>query len=174
MFGLELVAKLVKILASEESPNQIAMGFAMGMIIGFTPFWAVHNLLLILLIIVLRVNIASAMLGYVVFGLLAYPLDGLFHAFGFYLLVDAAWLHGFWQSVNQIPIFALSRYNNTVMVGSLVSGLILFVPVFFLFKAFVGYYRRKLHPKFQKLKIVQLFKASKFYAIYQKVKFVGE
>ncbi len=81
------------------------------------------------------------MLGYVVFGLLFYLLDPLFHTFGFYLLVDAGWLCGFWQTVNQIPFLALSRYNNTVMMGSLVSGLILFLTVFFSFKAFAGLFR---------------------------------
>ena len=34
MFGLELIAKLVKILRSDASPNQIAAGFIFGMIIG--------------------------------------------------------------------------------------------------------------------------------------------
>ncbi len=172
MFGLKLLAKLLKVLRSEESPNQIAFGFTLGMIIGLTPFWSAHNFFIILLIILLRVNIAGAMLGYIVFGLLAYLSDPLFHSFGYYLLVDVSWLHGFWLFINRIPVLALSKYNNTVVIGSLISSLILFIPVFFAFKSFVGYYRRVIDPKIQKMKIVQILKASKFYSIYQKINIV--
>ena len=61
MFGLEILAKLVKILRSAASPNQIAAGFIIGMIIGLTPLWTLHNLILFVLLIILNVNIASAL-----------------------------------------------------------------------------------------------------------------
>lgn len=37
-------------------------------------------------------------------------------------------------------------------------------------KFFVIYYRKHLDPKFQKLKIVQLIKSTKFYSVYKKFK----
>jgi len=56
MFGLEFLAKLVKILRSADSPNQIASGFVIGMVIGLTPFWTLHNLILIVILIILNIN----------------------------------------------------------------------------------------------------------------------
>ena len=43
MFGLEILAKLFKILRAEDTPNQIASGFFLGMIIGLTPFPCIHT-----------------------------------------------------------------------------------------------------------------------------------
>ncbi len=173
MFGLDLLAKLFKILRSEDSPNKIAFGFVMGMIIGLTPLWTIHNLILIVLIVILRVNIGASLFGYIIFGMLAYVLDPVFHSFGYYLLVDVAVLHGFWARLYQIPVVALSHYNNTVVIGSLVSSIILFIPVFFAMKYFVVWYRRVVDPKLQKLRIVQIFKATKFYRMYEKIKIIG-
>ncbi len=172
MFGLEILAKIFKILRSENSPNQIAWGFALGMILGLTPFWTVHNMLIILILIVFNVNLGSALFAFALFSGLAYLLDPLFHNFGYFLLVDVHSLHSLWTALYQFPVIALSRYNNTVVMGSLAVSLILFVPVFFFIKFFVRYYREHLDPIVQKLKIVKLFKASKFYKVYQKIEAV--
>jgi uncharacterized protein (TIGR03546 family) len=174
MTPLHLIAKIIKILSSEESPNQIAFGFAMGMIIGLTPFWTLHNIVLIVLLIVLRVNIASALFSMAIFSGFAYLFDTLFHNFGYYLLVDAESLHGIWTSLYNFPIIALSHYNNTVVMGSFISALILFIPLYFAIKYFVIAYRTHLYEKFQKLKIVKAVKASKLYTIYGKLKGLGE
>ena len=60
MFLLKLLGKLIKALTSNESPGQIAGGFILGMIIGLTPFWSLHNLVVVLLIILIRVNISMS------------------------------------------------------------------------------------------------------------------
>ncbi len=174
MTPLHLIAKIIKILSSEESPNQIAFGFAMGMIIGLTPFWTLHNIVLIFLIIILRVNLGASLFAWALFSGLAYLFDPLFHSFGYYLLVDVESLHGLWTTLYNFPIIALSHYNNTVVMGSFISALIIFIPLYFAVKYFVIAYRTHLYEKFQKLKIVKAVKAGKLYNIYEKVKRLGE
>lgn len=174
MFVIEILAKIFKILRSGESPNKIAAGFILGMIIGLTPFWTLHNLILILVIIIINVNLASALFAIAIFSGLAYLFDPLFHTLGYYLLVDVTALNGFWSGLNAIPVAALSRYNNTVVIGSLVLAILLCILIFPAVKYFVVYYRKNLDPKIQKLKIVQAIKGSKFYSIYEKYKGLGE
>ncbi len=169
MFILEFLAKLFKILRSEVSPSQIAWGMVFGMIIGLTPFWSLHNLILILLIIMLKVNIAMAILSFGVFSGVAYIFDPLFHHLGYFVLVDASGLNNLWTTLYNIPVIALSRYNNTVVMGSLIIALLFIVPFYFSSKKFVFVYREKIDPKLQKLKIVQLVKGSKFYSLYEKI-----
>lgn len=173
MFVIEFLAKLLKILRSAASPNQIAWGFTMGMIIGLTPFWSLHNILLILLIIILKVNLAMAIFSFAIFSGVAYLFDPLFHNFGYFLLVDLKSLKPIWTSLYNFPLVALSRYNNTVVMGSFIVALISIVPIFFLSKRFVFYYREKLDPKFQKLKIVKMIKGSTVYSYYEKIKGIG-
>lgn len=174
MFGLEILAKLFKILRSDASPNQIAVGFVFGMIMGLTPFWTFHNIVLIVLLIILKVNIGMALFSFAIFSGIAYLLDPVFHSLGYYLLVDAAYLRQLWIFILDIPFMALSRYNNTVVTGSLAFAKLMIIPMFFFARWFVVYYREHLDPKFQKLKIVQVVKGSKFYSIYEKIKGIGE
>jgi uncharacterized protein (TIGR03546 family) len=169
MFILKLLGKLFKALRSGASPNQIAGGFIFGMIIGLTPFWSLHNLLVVILIIILKVNISMAIFSFLICSGFAYLLDPIFHSFGYWLLVDVTSLQGLWTSLYNTPVVPLTRYNNTVVMGSLVSSLILTLPMFFLVKVGVVLYREKFEARIQKLKIVQIVKSSKIYSVYQKI-----
>lgn len=170
MFTLKLLSKLINILSSAASPNQIAGGFALGMVIGLTPLLTLHNVLVFILIILININIATAIVSFAVFSGAAYLLDPLFHNLGYFMLVDMQSLTDLWTTLYNIPVIALSRYNNTVVLGSLMAALLLFIPLFFSSKLFVGVFRRSLLPKFQQLKIVQLAKGSKIYHLYKRVK----
>ena len=171
---LQIIAKLFKILRSEVSPNQIAWGFVMGMIIGLTPFFTVHNILLIILIVMLKVNIGMAMFSFALFSGVAWLLDPVFHKFGYYLLVDVTSMHSVWTALYNMPVIALSRYNNTVVMGSLVVSLLLIIPVFPFARYFVIFYRKKIDPLVQKIKFFQMIKGSKIYQLYEKIKGIGE
>ena len=169
MFPVQLIAKIFKILRSGDSPNQIAFGFAIGMIIGLTPFFTFHNIILIILVIILNINLGTVIFSFALFSGLAWIFDPLFHNLGFFLLVDVSSLKPLWTALYNFPVIALSHYNNTVVMGSFIAALILFIPAFFFAKYFVFYYREHLDARFQKLKIVQLFKGSKVYAAYEKI-----
>lgn len=174
MFILKLLGKLLKALSSGESPSQIAGGFILGMILGLTPFWSLHNLVVILLIIIIRVNISMAIFSWLFFSVFAYLLDPLFHSLGYWLLVDVTALKGLWTGMYNTSGLPLTRFNNTVVLGSLVSSLVLLAPMFFLAKKGVILYREKIHDRVQKLKIVKIVKSSGIYSLYKKIKFYGD
>jgi len=174
MFGLEFLAKLVKILRSAASPDQIASGFMIGMVIGLTPFWTLHNLILIVFLIVLNINIGTAIYSFILFSAIAYLADPIFHHLGYFILVDMASLQNLWIYLYNLPIIALSRYNNTVVMGSLAIAIILAIPMFFIAKSGIIYYRENIDQKMQKWKIVQAVKGSKLYSFYDKIKNLGD
>lgn len=177
MFILKLVRKLLKALRSDSSPKQLAWGFAMGLILGLTPFWNIHNAVILILIIILHVNIGTAILSFLVFSGFAYLFDPIFHSLGYYLLTQVGFFNNIWRSFYNNPVIVFTRYNNTVVLGSLLSALVLFIPVYFSFKKFVYFYRDKLEPKIQKWKIVKIIKGTKFYKILSsgyKLKNIGE
>jgi uncharacterized protein (TIGR03546 family) len=174
MFGLEILAKLVKILRSAASPNQIAAGFIIGMTIGLTPFWTLHNFILIFLVIILNVNIATVIFSWIIFSGIGYLLDPVFHHLGFFILVDLSFLKGLWTTLYNVPVIALSKYNNTVVMGSFTISLILCLPFYFLVKKGVIYYRENIDTKIQKWKIVKVIKGSKIYTFYERIRNLGE
>ncbi len=173
MFGLELLAKLFKVLRSGESPAQISAGFILGMIPGLTPLWNLHNLVVLILLIVLRVNFSAAIFSFLLFSAFAYILDPLFHSLGYYLLVEITGLKDIWTALFNAPVLGLSNLNNTVVMGSFAVSLILMIPMYFLMKIFIIQYRTKIDARLQKLKIVQVVKGSKIYTYYEKIKSLG-
>ncbi|MCF7885108.1 MAG: TIGR03546 family protein [Candidatus Marinimicrobia bacterium] len=165
---MKLIKKLLKALKSASSPSQLAWGFALGMImiLGLTPFWNIHNAIIFILILIININIGSAILGFLIFSGFAYIFDPLFHALGYYLLTQVEFLQGLWQSLYNNPAVVATQYNNTVVLGSLLSAVIIFIPVFFGFKKFVHIYREKIDPYIQKLKIVKVLKSTKLYKLF--------
>jgi uncharacterized protein (TIGR03546 family) len=174
MFGIELLAKLIKILRSAASPNQIAFGFIIGMIIGLTPFWTLHNMILILILIIVNINIGTAIFSFLLFSAIAYLVDPLFHGLGYFLLVDMEGLKDFWTFLYNLPLVALSRYNNTVVIGSLVIAIVISLPTYFLAKIGVIYYRENIDNRIQKWKLIQAIKGSKIYSYYEKIRNLGD
>jgi uncharacterized protein (TIGR03546 family) len=168
MTGIKLVAKLIKALRSNASPGQIAWGFALGMIIGLTPLWSLHNAFLVVIILIFNVNLAMSIFAFLLFSLFAWALDPYFHQLGYYLLVDVEALRDFYIAMYNAPVIGLSRFNNTVVMGSLFTAILALIPVVPFLSRFVLFYREKIDPKITKLKIVQLIKGSKLYGLYEK------
>lgn len=141
MIFLSFLKYIIKILKSNESANQIAMGFILGMFMGITPFWSLLNFILMFIVIIFNVNIAAAMLAYAVFSAFVYILDPVLHDLGFWLLVHLPFLKPVWTYLYHAPIFPFTDYNNTVYLGSMVIFLLISWPVFRMVKNFILHYR---------------------------------
>jgi uncharacterized protein (TIGR03546 family) len=174
MVALKILSKLFKALRSNQSPRELAWGFVLGMILGLTPLWNLHNLVIIILIIVLRVNAAMSIAGFLLFSLFAFFFDPLFHSFGYWLLTDVSWLQPMWMSFATTPVLAFSNYNNTLVLGSFVVSLFLIAPIYFLARQGVVQYRENLESRVQKFKLVQIVTGSKLYKLFQKFSHLGD
>lgn len=170
MFWLQIIKNFIQVLRSGQTPRQIAGGFALGAIVGLMPFFTLQGLLLWLVILVLDVNLSAALLAVTLFALLAYIIDPLFHAMGYFLLVDSSSLHAFWTSLYNAPIAPLTRFNNTVVLGSFVAGFLLLLPVYWGMHRFVLAYRTHLHSKVERLKIYQVISKSTLIKWYDRIK----
>jgi uncharacterized protein (TIGR03546 family) len=134
------------------------------------PFFTLQGLLLWLVILVFDVNLSATLLAVTLFALFAYIVDPLLHTIGYFLLVDTSSLHGFWTSLYNAPIAPLTRFNNTVVLGSFVAGLLLLLPVYFGMRHFVVAYRTHLHTKVERLKIYQIISKSTLVKWYDRIK----
>lgn len=120
---LNFLIKLVSILHSGKEPRHLAGGFALGTILGLTPLLSLQNALVICLILLLDVSISGALFGMALFAAFAYLLDPLFNQLGYFLLVNVEFLRPFWAYLYNVPIAPLTKFYNTVVLGSLVSAL---------------------------------------------------
>ncbi len=165
---IQQIIGLIRIIHSETDPRQISLGFALGMIPGLTPLTSLHNLLVLLAILFFRVNIGAAMLSWGVFKILAYALDPLFHQIGLFLLTCVAFLQGLWTTLYNAPLVPYTRFNNSIVMGSLVFSLLAFYPVYWGGRFMVVKYRETLMERFNRLRIVQVFRASDLYKWYSR------
>jgi uncharacterized protein (TIGR03546 family) len=165
---LRAVAKILKVINSETDPGQISLAVSFSLITGFTPIMSPHNLVVLLVVLLLRVNLSTFILGTVLFSGVAYVLDPLFSWVGLSILT-AAPLEGLWTALYNTTFFRLARFNNSMVMGSLLLSLLLFVPTFFLSNLAIRRYREHVLEWVRKSRVMQAFTASKFYSMYQSV-----
>ena len=165
---LTQVIKVFIALNSENSPRQIAYALALGMVIGLTPLFSLHNLLILLLAFLIRVHLSSFFVGWTVFSLIGLLLAPVFASLGEALLTSAA-LEPTWHALYQSTLFKLAHIHHTVTLGSLLISVVLFVPFAILAQSLVIKYRDHVMAFVMKLKIVQMLKGSRFYQFYLKV-----
>jgi uncharacterized protein (TIGR03546 family) len=165
MNPLRLVKDLFASLHGGSDPRHLAAGFALGAALGLIPKGNLFAVVFLLLFFALRLNKGLALLSAVFFTPLGYAVDGLAHRIGLALLKAPA-LSGVWTALYDLPIVPLTRFNNTVVLGNLVLGLVLFFPLYFFFLRFVAWYNATWAARVEQLKIVQALKGMAWYRTY--------
>ncbi len=165
---LRMIANLLKVLNSEAEPGQISLALCFSMIAGLTPFWSLHNLLVVLLVLFLRVNLSAFLLGLAVFTGLAFLLDPLFHVIGLAVLT-AEPLEGLWTALYNSTLWRLERFNNSIVMGSLLCSLLFFVPLYYGANHAILQYREHVMKWILQTRVMQAFMASRLYSLYQSV-----
>ena len=173
MFWLQIASNFVKILREGQTPNQIAGGFALGAFVGLTPMVTLQGCILWLVILILDVNLSAVFLSAALFGLLGVLLDPMFHDLGYYLLTDVESLVPLWTTFYNAPLAPLTRFNNTIVLGSLVGSFVLFVPAFVSMKRFVAVYRSTLGKKLSTNKLYVAIRRSTVVRWYERVRDFG-
>ena len=122
------------------SVNQMAAGFVLGSALGLTPLLSLHNLLFLAAPIVLRLPLNTFLLAWIVSIPVGFLLDPVFHEVGSTLL-SSEFLTPLWTGASNVPLLPLTRFNNTVTLGSFVFWAASCVPLFFLSRRGMGRYR---------------------------------
>ncbi len=160
--------KLFKMLNADVDPSQIAAGLVLGMVLGFTPVLSLHNLIVLLLVCILRINFSAVLLSFALFSGLAYLLDPAFIQVGEKVLTSPR-LTSLWTSLYQQDIWRLAHFNHTLTMGSLVVSLALLIPLFFISRILIIKYREKILAWIMKSRIVQGLKATKWFQRFQRL-----
>ncbi len=133
--------KILKILKSSLSPNQIAFSFALGIFAGLPPL-GLHVILPITLALLVRCSFRAFLLSMGLFELISLAVAPGSYAIGRFLLDANRGLDGLWRIFFHLPIAAPMGYGRYLLFGSLVLSLLMAVPVFFLVRFLVIKYRR--------------------------------
>jgi len=126
------------LLNSKIDVHQVALGCALGMMLGILPKGNLVALLLSMLLLSLRMHLGAAMVSMLVFSVVGYYLDPLTHRLGLLMLTNDL-LAGSWARFYQLPLAPWTSLNNTVVAGSLLLGLTSVVPTYWLSKRGVSW-----------------------------------
>src|SRR5882724_10355452 len=163
---LKLIQSIIKTLHSDGTPGQVAAGIALGAALGLTPLMNVHNLIIFSLIVLLNVSFGGGMLGWALFVPLGFLFDPIFHWLGERLLLAPS-LRPIWTDWYNTPLVPYTNFNNTVVLGSFVSWLVLAVPIFFAARYGVARYRATIGERVRQSKFYKAITASQVYNWYR-------
>lgn len=139
-----------------DSPHQLAAGVALGLIIGLIPKDSLLPYIGVAILLASRANLLTAALaavaGSLVSGLLApssHLLGGWILHLSFVQSQGASWL--------ELPLVSWTRFNNTVVMGSLAIGLLAAVPIYLISKNFFRVYGESIVQFFRNSLVVRWF-----------------
>jgi len=155
MYLLRPIRFLAKALTAECSSRQLALGFAMGLVIGLVPKGNLIAVLLMTILCASRVNLGAGMLTAFFCSWLGPIVDPVTHRIGLTLLTSRP-LEPLWTALSDLPLASWTRFNNTVVLGSLVLGLVLFYPAYRLSKPLFVRYAPQIGDKLRRFRVVQL------------------
>lgn len=144
--------KLFLILNSNQKPWQIAGAAAMGFLLACVPGGNLLWIALLILLLILRVNRAVGLLFMVLFRLFAPFYDGMLDRIGYAVLTTER-LVPLWTELYNLPLVPYTSFNDTLVMGGLLTGLAMFVPIMLIFRILVKVYRNKIAPKWQESKL---------------------
>jgi uncharacterized protein (TIGR03546 family) len=166
-FLLKQIFGFFRLLNSDTGTNQIAAGVACGIILGFAPVFSLQTILVIFLLFFFRIQIGAATISAFFFKFIAWTIDPISHEIGMAALEKPSLEPLFTQMYN-MPLVPLTRFNNSIVMGSALVSLILALPTFFLAKFLVQKYRATVVERFKSTAFWKALQTTGFYKWYAK------
>ena len=151
---LNYIVNFIKSLNSNSKPSQIANSFCIGMILGFMPKNNVLWYLLFIFFAFVRINKAGYYIMLAIVSLFAFLLDPLFDMIGYWLL-NLEFLRPVFAFLLDVPFVGFTKFNNTVVMGSFLFSILIYIPLYVLFFFGVKFWRKTIAPKFNDSKILK-------------------
>ena len=168
---LKQIFDFLKLINSETGTNEVAAGMACGLILGFSPFLSLQTFLIIVVCFFFRVQLGAAFLSAFLFKFIAYLFDPVSDALGRSVLESQA-LRPLFVTLYNMPLVPLTRFNNSIVMGSGVIGFVLVIPMFYVFKHLVYKYRELVVARIKGSKWWKAMQATalfKWYGTYNKL-----
>ncbi|MBQ1644365.1 MAG: TIGR03546 family protein [Treponema sp.] len=153
---LSYIFNLLKALNSNSKPGQIANSFCIGLILGFMPKSNLLWFMLLVFFSFIRINKCGYGIMIILGSLTAWLLDPLFDQIGYAVLTFAP-MENFYAWLLDVPFVGFTKFNNSILAGSLVFGLLAYIPLYFLMILFIKVWRNSFAPAFNESKFMKAF-----------------
>ncbi|WP_347358340.1 TIGR03546 family protein [Bdellovibrio sp.] len=162
---LKQLFNFLKLLNSDTGTNQLAWGLSLGLVLGFAPFISIQTLLVFALIFIFRVQLGAAFISAFFFKFVAFLFDQPAHFLGKGVLETES-LRPLFVTMYNMPFVPMTRFNNSIVMGSMIVSILLLPFAFFGFKIAILKYRATVVARFKGTKFWKAFTATKLYNWY--------
>ena len=149
---LAWIKKLLRILKSNLSPNQIALSFSLGIFAGLPPM-GLHVIIPASIALVLRCSFRAFLISVGLFKLISLAVAPLGYAVGRFLLDPDRGLDPLWRLLFHQPVIAPMGYNRYLLIGEISLSFLIAVPVFLLTRWIVINYRESFSERVARLRV---------------------
>jgi uncharacterized protein (TIGR03546 family) len=149
------IKKILKFLNSQSDPTEIAIGVILGLFAAFLSPSFFNLILLFIIALILNCNFGVFFLCTGLFKVLTLAIDPIGNVIGKFVLT-ADFLLPLWKAMAGVPVLTFTSFNNTVIMGDFIIGIILTPIVWMITFRIVEYYRKNLKDKVNKFKIMQI------------------
>ena len=163
---LTILMKIFKALNSEQSPGQLAAAVSFAAIVGLTPLFSLHNLIIFLIVLWFRVNLTLFLIMWPLFSIIGLMLAPISELIGLNLLQLTS-LVPIWESFYNTLLGRWSNFYYSEVIGGLVIASTMAIILYPICKMLITQYREKFLETFNHYKIVKILKASKFWQLYE-------
>ena len=157
--ALKTITKFFKGINANTRPGEVAAGIAFGFLLALQPGWTIIRLVILIFAFMLKINIPALFFSLLVFALASPVLDVPVEMLGGFVLGLPA-LSELFTTLYNMPLVPYTRFNDTLVMGGFVLGVLAWLPVFFLFRCLVTAYRNTLREKIVNSKVFKFFMKS--------------
>lgn len=151
----KIFKKIFKFLNSQADPVEIAMSAILGMFAAFLSPSLFNVTVIFLVALLLNCNFGIFVLCAGLFKIFTIIIDLVGDVIGKFVLTRA-FLMPLWKTIAGIPILSLTDFNNSIIMGNFIVGIILTPIIWIITIKIVEYYRINLKNKVMKFKVMQI------------------
>ncbi len=152
---LKAIIKFLKAINKNSHPGEIAHAICCGMLLGFMPKNNALWYILFIAFLFMRIQKSAFVIFTFLFSLAAPYLDPAFDLIG-YTVLKMDFLQPVFVFLIKIPLVGYTKFYNSIVMGSLLSSLLLYIPVYFIARLLVQLWRSKLVPLMRKTRFVKI------------------
>ena len=142
---IKYVTSFFRAINANAHPGDIAHAVALGLFLAILPKNNLTFTFLFFLSIFIRINKGAFFIAFILFWFVTPFMDVLINNIGFWA-VQLSFLRPIFIALENIPFVALFKLSNTMVLGGIIWGLILYIPVYILTRIIIAKYRKYMQP----------------------------
>lgn len=142
---IKYITSFFRAINANAHPGDIAHAVALGLFLAILPKNNLTFTFLFFLSIFIRINKGAFFIAFILFGFVTPFMDVIINNIGFWA-VQLSFLRPIFIALENIPFVALFKLSNTMVLGGIIWGLILYIPVYILTRIIIAKYRKYMQP----------------------------